>query len=426
MSDNYRIKTVVFSSGERHPVLLGRDGLPIFEPTVFSVSEIRSRNRASNTIESYLRSILILLLFLELRKIDLEERLKVGHLLSLGEIEDLVSISRLPVEKIYSLMNESTSNANQNYSSIHSIEKFRKKQTIENEKRIDGHSAATRLRNIREYFNWLCVRRISKHGIDPNLRSTIESSNEYVSNAIDARLPSAVRGYSPNNPREGLANDVLEKISSVIKPTSVDNPWVDTHCKYRNELIILTELHGGFRRGELLNIRISDIDFRANTVRIERRADDVNDPRTHQPKVKTYGRNFPFSTGLMEKIDIYIQKHRSSINGARKHDFLFVSSDDGKPLSLKSINKLVSQLGKKINVKLFPHLFRYTWNDKFSELMDEKNVNEIDEQYQRSYLMGWSKTSDSASKYANRHIRKKAQEVSLNMQARLMGNLKDE
>lgn len=45
----YRVKTIVTSSGERLPILLGYDGLPIFEPTVFSLTEIRSRNRASNT-----------------------------------------------------------------------------------------------------------------------------------------------------------------------------------------------------------------------------------------------------------------------------------------------------------------------------------------------------------------------------------------
>jgi integrase len=429
MNKNYRIKTVVFSSGERHPILLGRDGLPIFEPTVFSLTEVRSRNRASNTIESYLRSILILLLFLELRKINLEERLKVGHLLSLGEIEDLVSICRLPVEKIHTLINETTSNTNQNSSSVYSIENFRKRQTVDNEKRIDGHSAANRLRNISDYLNWLCLTRISKHGIDPTLRSTIESSNQYVSNAIDARLPSGAKGYSPNNPREGLANEVLEKILSAIKPNSVDNPWLDTHCKYRNELIILCLLHGGFRRGELLNIRISDVDFRANSVKIVRRADDVNDPRTHQPKVKTLGREFPFSSGLMEKIDVYIQEHRSSIKGARKHDFLFVSSVDGKPLSLKSISKLVKLLGKKLpenSVNLFPHIFRHTWNEAYTREMENSNVSEIDKQYQRSYLMGWSQTSDTAKTYTKGQIRKKAQEASLKMQNKLIEKFKDE
>ena len=102
----YRVKTIVTSSGERLPVLLGQDGLPIFEPTVFSLSEVRSRNRASNTIDSYLRSVMVFLLFLDLRKINLEGRLDEGQLLSLGEIEELVGICRLPLEKIHSMLDE--------------------------------------------------------------------------------------------------------------------------------------------------------------------------------------------------------------------------------------------------------------------------------------------------------------------------------
>lgn len=48
MIQNYKVKTIVTSTGERLPLLLGRDGLPIFEPTVFSLAEVRSRNRAVN------------------------------------------------------------------------------------------------------------------------------------------------------------------------------------------------------------------------------------------------------------------------------------------------------------------------------------------------------------------------------------------
>jgi len=50
MGQKYRVKMIVTSSGERLPILLGHDGLPIFEPTVFSLSEVRSKNRASKHV----------------------------------------------------------------------------------------------------------------------------------------------------------------------------------------------------------------------------------------------------------------------------------------------------------------------------------------------------------------------------------------
>lgn len=429
MNKKYRVKMIVTSSGERIPMLLGRDGLPMFEPTAFSLSEVRSRNRASNTIDSYLRSVMVFLLFLDLRNINLEERLKVGQLLSLGEVEYLVGICRLPVEKIHSMLDEVQVVSKQTTSSVVSLEKLRRHQSNNEEIRIDGSSAATRLRNIRDYLKWLCLTRISKHGIDVSLRLSLESSIQNTSNAIEARLPSGAYKHSRIDQREGLEPEVVNLILKVINPQSRDNPWSDEHAKCRNELIILWLLNCGLRRGELLNIRISDLNFRESTVVVVRRADNLSDPRTNQPKVKTRGREIPISTGLLDKTNAYIMNQRSAIRGARKHDFLFVASGSGIPLSIPSLNKIFTVLKNKfpeISNKLFPHILRHTWNDKFSEEMDKNRVGEEQEKKTRSYLMGWSETSGTAATYTRRHIRKKAQAASMRLQENIIGRSDDE
>ena len=429
MSQKYRVRMIVTSTGERLPILLGRDGLPMFDPTIFSLSEVRSRNRASNTIDSYLRSIMVFLLFLDLRKINLEERLKVGQLLYLGEIEELVGICRLPVEKIHSLLDEVQVVPKQTTSSVVSLEKLRKRSSNNDEMRIDGSSAATRLRNIRDYLKWLCLACISKHGIEASLRLTLESSIQYTSNAIEARMPSGAYKHSKIDQREGLEPEVVSQILKVINSQSQENPWSDEHSKYRNELIILWLLNCGLRRGELLNIRISDLNFRESTVVVVRRADDLSDPRTNQPKVKTRGREIPLSKGLLDKTNAYIMNQRSAIKGARKHDFLFVASDTGAPLSIPSLNKIFAVLQKKFTEhanQLFPHILRHTWNDIFSEEMDKNKVGEEQEKKARSYLMGWSETSGTAATYTRRHIRKKAQAASLELQKNIMGRSDDE
>jgi integrase len=429
MNPKYRVKMIVTSLGERLPMLLGRDGLPMFEPTVFSLSDVRSRNRASNTIDSYLRSVMVFLLFLDLRNINLEERLKVGQLLSLGEIEELVGLSRLPVKKIHSMLDEVQVVSRQTTSSVVSLEKLRKRPSNIDEMRIDGSSAATRLRNIRDYLKWLCLARISKHGIDASLRLSLESSIQYTSNAIEARLPSGAYKHSRIDQREGLEPEVVSQILKVINPQSHENPWSDEHSKYRNELIILWLLNCGLRRGELLNIRISDLNFRESTVVVVRRADDLSDPRTNQPKVKTRGREIPLLAELLDKTNAYIMNQRSAIRGARKHDFLFVASDSGAPLSIPSLNKIFTVLKKtfpELANQLFPHILRHTWNDNFSERMDENRVGEEQEKKIRSYMMGWSETSGTAATYTRRHIRKKAQAASLELQKNIMERSDDE
>lgn len=423
MNYKYRVKTIVTSWGERLPVLLNSDGFPMFEATVFSLAEVRSKNRASNTIDSYLRSVMILLLFLDLRNINLEQRLKVGQILSLGELEDLVGICRLPVEKIHSMLDEVQVKPKQKTLSVVSLEKFRKKPSKCDEMRVGGNSAATRMRNILDYLKWLCLLHISKHGINPSVRLSLESSIQYTSNAIEARLPSGAYKNFGINQREGLEPEVVSQILSLVNPKSQENPWSDWHSKCRNELIILWLLNCGLRRGELLNIRISDLNFRDSTVIVVRRADDINDPRNNQPKVKTRGREIPLSNGLLDKTNAYIMNQRSVIRGAKKHDFLFVASDSGIPLSIPSLNKIFTVLKNKfpeISNQLFPHILRHTWNDNFSEEMDKNRVGEEQEKKARSYLMGWSETSGTAATYTRRHIRKKAQAASLQLQKNIL------
>lgn len=405
-------------------MLLGRDGLPMFEPTVFALSEIRARNRASNTIESYLRSVMVLLIFLGLRKIDLQLRLNEGCLLSLGEIEELARVCRQPMTRIQEKLSESESQSVK-LAPVLSIEKLRMRSSGMPESEVSPAAAATRLRNIRDYLMWLGVNRMSRHGFSAKLRTTLMSSVQLMRDAIDARLPSD--GHYLIEQREGLSQEVVNHILKVVEPQSANNPWHDDHCRHRNELIILWLHYLGLRKGELLNIRISDINFRQGTVTVARRADDMTDPRKNQPKVKTRGREIPLSTSLIDKTNAYIMNQRSGIRGAKKHDFLFVSEDKGQPMSIPSLAKLFNVLRSKcpdLPRNIFPHIFRHTWNDRFSEEMDEKKVGAETETKTRSFLMGWSETSGTAATYTRRHVKKKAVKASLKLQESLMSTEK--
>ena len=73
------VKTLVLSSGERLPVLIAlATGVPLFGPSIYVLSEIRATNRASNTIDQLLRSIMVLQLYLDSNQIDIEERIQDG------------------------------------------------------------------------------------------------------------------------------------------------------------------------------------------------------------------------------------------------------------------------------------------------------------------------------------------------------------
>lgn len=417
----YQVKTLVAANGERLPILVGSDGLPLFEPTLFALTEIRAKNRAANTIGNSLRAILVFYLFLDLHGIKLRERLSDAQLFSLGEIEDLVRLCRLPIEKIVSAsgQSEATSVAG----SVVSLEKYRQRVASQFIREIVPTYAATRLRCIRDYLKWLVSDRSSRVGVESEYRSAIEAAGRFVVGAIDARLPVGnARSYL--GVREGLAPDSVKELLRIIDPNSPDNPWQDVHSRFRNELIILVLYYLGVRRGELLGVRVFDIDFRKGSVIIARRADDPTDPRKDQPNVKTRAREIPLSQLLQDKTNAYVVKYRSALPAARRHEFLFVASDSGAPLSIPSFAKIFNVIRAKcpsLPRNLFAHLLRHTWNDRFSEEMDKRGVGEETEKKTRSYLMGWSETSGTAATYTRRHVRKKAQEASLNMQERMAG-----
>ena len=107
MASGYRVKTIVLSSGERLPVLLDREGQPMFAPTVFALTEVRGKNLAANTIGIVLRSVMAFHLFLDGRGIDFDGRLANGELLSLGEVEDLARLCRRPLIELTALPSSS-------------------------------------------------------------------------------------------------------------------------------------------------------------------------------------------------------------------------------------------------------------------------------------------------------------------------------
>lgn len=62
----YRVQSLVFESGERFSLLIDRKtGIPLFNPTLYSLNELRASNRASATISQANRSIMVLTQSLE-------------------------------------------------------------------------------------------------------------------------------------------------------------------------------------------------------------------------------------------------------------------------------------------------------------------------------------------------------------------------
>jgi hypothetical protein len=59
-----------------------------------------------------------------------------------------------------------------------------------------------------------------------------------------------------------------------------------------------------------------------------------------------------------------------------------------------------------------PHVLgRHSWNTRFSELADKRQISAEVEKKVRSRAMGWSETSNTAATYTRRHVEREADEL---------------
>lgn len=406
-----------FENGERFPLLLS-EAQPLFQPTAYTISMLRSRGVASNTLVANLRAILHLYVWASTTGVDIEKRLHGGDFLTLSEIEALSRACRNPLEYIKTAYKITSKHRPQPLSIP--LERIRKRPPQSKEPQVCLDTAATRLRYIHAFVNWLTLNRLAN--LPNSERSTYEASRQKMLEAILARVPIA-RSRAQEGSRQGLSPEILDCLLSAIEVGCINNPWNKLYIQFRNRLFIYVLLQLGIRRGEALSIKIEHIDLRQNTILIVRSPDSPEDPRTHEPNTKTRDRKLPLSNELADMLHHYVTQIRSSIKNARLHSFLFVAHDSGKPLALTSVNKLFRILRERVPglpEELTPHVMRHTWNDHFSELVDSKNISEADELKTRSYSMGWSETSGTAVKYTRRWTKKRATEISLELQNNLI------
>jgi integrase len=384
----YHLKTLILKSGERLPMLVDDIGVPVHGPTVYAVAELRNRNRACNTMANALAALSVFQRFLDEHAVDLSNRLEEGQLLELGEIEALVRTCR------FASSGRKTGNP-----------------------LVEPEVCATRLRTIRKYLEWLVKGKLLAK--DYLHLEQLQRVSGLTVDTINSRIPPS---SEPLDPREGLAPEAVQRLSELFDPASPLNPWKNEHARKRNHLIWSTLYYLGVRAGELLGIRIRHIDLRKGTLAILRQADSPDDPRRRQPNAKTLARELEISEVLQRHLSEYILDHRRRLKNAHRHDFLFVS-EVGDPLSSSALNKVFRVARAKypdLPRGFTPHVLRHTWNDRFSEEMEGRKIDVELEKRVRSFQMGWKPTSQSAAVYTRRFVHKKAQEVSLSLQKKLM------
>ncbi|WP_182027190.1 tyrosine-type recombinase/integrase [Vibrio rotiferianus] len=235
--------------------------------------------------------------------------------------------------------------------------------------------------------------------------------------------------------------EVFEEIMRIAEPECIDNPFTAL-VRDRNYLIIKVLYDTGMRVGELLQLKVSDVNFAAQTISIVRRHDDPEDIwRALEPNAKTLERDLPISLELTDLLRDYVTGERRQmvtvLPASESHGFLFVSSKNtvGQPLSIKQCSKLILKIarnkalasfidveGIKIDKLAGAHAYRHNRNNLISRIIDTNNrlareegrlddiISEKKEKQVRMYLMGHS-DEKSAEVYNLRHTKESAEKI---------------
>jgi integrase len=400
------------------PLLVCRaTGVPLEAATFWLTSERRPLGTQANTLEQELRHLMVLYLWGDARGIDPIQRLKSPAFLTLAEMNDLDRFCRKRVEQ--AVAEVGARSEDRRY--VVALAARRQKNPTKESGRMQVRN---RMASIHSFMDHISCDHLSR------LAPGTESHHIYQSCRRDMLEKWAARYRSLDvangqAPKRGLDQAALERLREVIRPDHPENPW-QLDVQYRNGLIVLTLWALGLRRGELLALETKDLKFAADRafVTIVRRPDNPLDTRRPRPAVKTLGRELVIDQPLADLMRAYIMEHRRLHQGARKHPFVFVSSVDGMPLSMSSLNKLFQALRARVPDlpdDLSPHIMRHSWNDAFSAASDRANPHRTDieqthEERMRSYLMGWSRDSRMAAKYSVRWTADAANKQLLSLQ----------
>ncbi|WP_373630305.1 site-specific integrase [Klebsiella variicola subsp. variicola] len=395
------VDSFMFENGERYCHVVNKDtGEPLYYPNLYITTQVRNRSESISTMKVIAGSISLLYRFFMRKEINIDERIQKRIFLAPHEIEDLIEFTSFNFRD----------GENDNFRSSN----------------VKKPTKYFRITTIANYLEWLCKIHLSHTG----QKDTLKYILDFINN-IKRNKPRNNDKYNMDI-EKSLNNEQLDSLFSILAPGSKLNPFSEKVQK-RNNLIFLLLHCFGLRAGELLNLRIGDIDFAESTIAIRRRANDKTDPRVYQPLVKTCERKLIADKKLMFEISDYILNDRRNIKNSNKHDFLFITYKEGKtqgqPISFSSYHKVVSVVRQSSSFLggLTGHKLRHTWNYEFSKAIDKnQDISDEKEQQIRSYLMGWRPGSETSMIYNRRHIYELSKKTALEQQEQLFKGEFDE
>lgn len=404
-TSDWRLSRTTFANGERYPILLNSVGCPEWHPTLFATVRYRNASKAFNTAYAALSAIRQMYRWARSQEIDLADRFRKRQVLLTHEIESLADfltrrhVAVVPKCQVVAM----------------------RRGKLESARMVAPRAAATvspgfaysRLSYAAEYLQWFATRLLEDAASEVD-KPTSERIAQ-MAGSLRARRPVAGR---KNRLRAKKAQSAEENdaLMALAQTDSSDNPF-STATSRRNLLIVMMLDELGIRVGELLTIKVTDIDLQAQEVVIPRRHNDPEDPRPIQPVAKTLDRRLALSDELTLIISSYILKERRTYPAARRHPFLLVSTrasragKAGDPLSQQAVWKMISKLSDEMpdgSKRVHPHLLRHNAVSRMYGHLLAQGASESHMEQLLSWKFGWEEDSGTARTYIESEVERQA------------------
>jgi integrase len=304
-----RVQVLVRNDGERVPFLMSKNtGMPFFYPTVYSTTELRTRNVQSATIAGKLFSIMHSYAWAKNKGIDLETRfIAEGRFLDYSEVKSLQAAVRLKHKALIE-QEADIPDLSQRPVKVLSLARIRRRVTvIKSQHRTSG--ADTVLGDIILYLDWLAMKGMNQVPATVRCSDAMDKDRDNMSKWLKAGLKT-VKGHRNNSVSdflEGLSHKDEERLFELIDPKARDNPFSHKHVKMRNFVFLKVCRLMALRKSEALGLMIDDIDFKSRRIMIYRRPDNPDDSRINEPNAKTLDRELLLPNELVKLLKTYIE-----------------------------------------------------------------------------------------------------------------------
>lgn len=232
------------------------------------------------------------------------------------------------------------------------------------EKSLTQNSIEAYLSDIKQVTLFLEEREIRIEDIQPDhLQSYIESKieKEKITSRTESRTISSIKSFfkflesddviKPNPSLILISPKIRRKIPIILTDKEVENIFKAVEMYKpegkRNRAIIAVLYNCGLRVSELINLKLTDINFNKNTVHVSGERE----------------RTLHLNTSTKEEIKEYIHGYRNYLDIQPESENILFLNKRGTAISRVMIFNIIKHLAKRAQIKkqVSPHTFRHTF-----------------------------------------------------------------